>query len=91
MSSVSNEVVLRGIKSVVNKQSGGVWTGTMTKLTNALTRVLSKGQRSFLPGSPSALRVVVNKVVPRLRNQGISVRFGRTTDHKRTRFVKFAR
>lgn len=84
------EIVLRGIISVMERQTVTVWTGTMTNLMSALNRVLSKRQRTVLPNSPSALRLVINRVVNRLRNRGIGVRFGRTTDHTRTRFVRFA-
>jgi hypothetical protein len=84
-----SEIVFRGIVSIVRKQSSSGWTGTMTSLTSALNRVLSKSQRTQLPGSPSALRLVINRVANRLRSRGIGVRFGRTTDHGRTRFVKF--
>lgn len=86
-----DEVVFRGITSVMERQSVSIWTGTMTNLTTALNRVLSRRQRTLLPGSPGALRVVINRVVNRLRNRGISVRFGRTPDHIRTRYVRFAR
>jgi len=86
----TEEIVLRGIVSVMERQTATVWTGTMTNLTTALNRVLSKHQRTFLPNSPSALRLVINRVVNRLRSRGIGVRFGRTTDHTRTRFVRFA-
>ena len=84
-----SEIVFRGVVSVMKGQSGSRWTGTMTNLITALNRVLSRRQRTLLPGSPGALRVVVNKVANRLRNRGIGVRFGRTTDHTRTRFVRF--
>lgn len=84
------EIVLRGIISIMERNMS-VWTGTMTNLTTALNRVLSQRQRTRLPNSPSALRVVINRVVNRLRSRGIGVRFGRTTDHSRTRFVRFAR
>lgn len=86
---VAEEIVSRGVSSIMERRS--VWVGTMTELNSALNRVLSKKQRSLLPGSPSALRVIVNRVVNRIRNRGIGVRFGRTTDHVRTRFVRFAR
>ena len=86
----TEEIVLRGIVSVMERQTETVWTGTMTSLMTALNRVLSKHQRTVLPNSPSALRLVINRVVNRLRNRGIGVRFGRTTDHTRTRFVRFA-
>lgn len=85
------DVIFRGISSIVERHNVSIWTGTMTELTTALNRVLSKKQRTLLPGSPGALRVVINRVVNRLRNRGIGVRFGRTSDHARTRFVKFAR
>lgn len=81
-----NEMVLGGILRLSTKS---VWTGTMTELRTSLNRVLTRSQRNKLPGSPGALRMVVNKVANRLRNRGIGVRFGRTTDHARTRFVKF--
>jgi len=86
-----DELVFRGIMSVTESQSTSSWTGTMTRLTSSLNRVLSKRQRTFLPGSPSALRLVINRVANRLRSRGIGVRFGRTTDHSRTRFVRFTR
>lgn len=84
----TNEVIFRGVTSVI-EQSGGIWKGTMTNLTTALNRVLSQRQRTLLPGSPGALRVVINRIANRLRNRGIGVRFGRTTDHARTRYVRF--
>jgi len=86
-----NEIVFRGIISVMEGQSGSIWTGTMTNLTTALNRVMSRRQRTLLPGSPGALRVVINRVVNRLRNRGIGVRFSRSTDHARTRYVRFTR
>ncbi len=86
-----DEIVLSKIDTIVKNQSGSRWTGTMTNLTTALNRVLSRKQRTLLPGSPGALRVVINRVVNRLRNRGIGVRFGRTTDHARTRYVRFTR
>jgi hypothetical protein len=92
--SVTNNVesvVFRGINSVVERQSEGTWVGTMSELGSALNRVLSKKQRTLLPASPGALRLVINKVVNRIRNRGIGVRFVRTTDHTRTRLVKFTR
>lgn len=81
-------IIFRGVISMVEGRESN-WKGTMSELASALNRVLSKKQRTQLPGSPSALRVVVNRVVNRLRNRGIGVRFGRTTDHARTRFVRF--
>ena len=86
-----DEVIFRGVTSVVERQSKNIWVGTMSELSTALNRVLSRKQRTLLPGSPGALRVVINRVVNRIRNRGIGFRFGRTTDHARTRFVKFTR
>ena len=62
------------------------WTGTMTELGKHLE---NNGSLS-LPGSPSALRVVLNRVVNRLRCRGVSVKFNRTKDSTRTRYVRFA-
>lgn len=87
---VVDNMIFRGVNSIVERQSRGIWIGTMSELNTALNRVLSKKQRTLLPGSPGALRVVINRVANRLRNRGIGVRFGRTTDHSRTRFVRFA-
>lgn len=83
-----DSIIFRGVSSVVERKES-IWKGTMSELASALNRVLSKKQRTMLPGSPSALRIAVNRVVNRLRNRGIGVRFGRTTDHARTRFVRF--
>jgi hypothetical protein len=84
-----DEIVLSKVNTIVENQSGSRWTGTMTNLMTALNRVSSKRQREILPGSPSALRVVINRVANRLRNRGIGVKFSRTTDHARTRYVRF--
>ena len=85
-------VVFNGVMSVVSGvRKGRSWTGTMTDLQSALVSQLSRKESSVLPGSPSALRVVLNRVVNRLRNRSVSVKFGRTTDHTRTRYVRFAR
>jgi len=84
-----DELVFTKINTVVSNQSGSKWIGTMTNLMTALNRVSSKRQREILPGSPGALRVVINRVANRLRNRGIGVRFTRSTDHTRTRYVRF--
>jgi hypothetical protein len=84
-----DDVVFGSIRTLVGRQR--VFLGTMTELSVALTRVLGRKNSKVLPGSPGALRVVVNRVVNRLRNRSISVRFTRTTDHARTRLVRFAR
>jgi hypothetical protein len=82
-----DDIVFRGVSSIVERQD--TWLGTMTELSSALNRVSSKRQRTILPGSPSALRIVINRVINRLRNRGFAVRFIRSSDHGRTRLVKF--
>lgn len=85
-------VVLNGVASMMRSvKRGRNWTGTMTELNSNLVSVLGRRTSRLLPGSPSALRVVLNRVVNRLRNNGVGVKFGRTTDHTRTRFVRFSR
>ena len=86
-----DDVVLNGILTVLDRHNARVWSGTMTALNSALVRVLGRRRAEILPGSPGALRTVTNRVVNRLRNRSISVRFVRTTDHARTRLVRFAR
>lgn len=85
--STVDDIVLRGIMSVVESLSMA-WRGTMTELFTDVNRMLSKKQRLQSPGSPSALRVVLNRIVNRLRSRGISVKFGRASDG--TRFVRLA-
>ena len=77
--------ILSGVLKVLDRSK--MWTGTMTDLNNKLVK--NSEIKKILPRSPSALRVVLNRVLPRLRNRGVSIRFGRTTDRTRTRFVKF--
>ena len=86
-----DNVVLTGILTVLDRSNVRSWSGTMTELQTVLVRVLGKKRSTVLPGSPGALRVVVNRVVNRLRSRSVSVRFSRTTDHARTRFVRFSR
>ena len=86
-----DDVVLNSILTVVERHDARVWQGTMTELNSALARVLGRRRSTVLPGSPGALRTVTNRVINRLRSRGISVRFVRTTDHTRTRLVRFAR
>lgn len=79
------DTVLQGVLNIIN--SNKVWLGTMTDLGNRLIKKL--GKKAVLPGSPSALRVVLNRVANRLRKRGVGVKFGRTTDRTRTRYVRF--
>jgi hypothetical protein len=85
-----NEVVFRGVLTALQRTNKEQWVGTMTDLSSVISRSITRQQRALLPGSPSALRVVINRVVNRIRNQGIGVRFGRAPNRMRTRFVKFA-
>ncbi len=87
-----DDVVLSGVIAILNsKQNTNKWVGTMTDVSYAITSVMGKKVKKNLPGSPGALRIVLNRIVNRIRSRGISVKFGRTTDRTRTRFVKFTR
>jgi hypothetical protein len=85
-----DDLVLEGVLKVLDR-SDSLWVGTMTELNAALVKVLGKRQVNVLPGSPSALRIVLNRVVNRLRTRKVSVKFARSNDHIRTRYVKFTR
>ena len=86
--SVDN-LVLNGVLKLLDSTNYS-WIGTMTELNRVLAKKLGN-QSKYLPKSPSALRVVLNRVVNRLRNRKVSVKFARTTDHVRTRYVTFTR
>jgi hypothetical protein len=85
---VSN-TLLNGVKTIVNRKSGP-WTGTMTELNIALANTLRSSLPQNWPSSPSALRVALNRVIRRVRGEGISVRFTRTSDRSRTRLVQLS-
>lgn len=85
-----DQTLVQGIKSrilMLLSRKDGTWNGTMTELNRAITAGLRRSTPNNWPKSPSVLRRVVNVVVPSLRAAGVSVQFGRTTDHSRTRFV----
>ena len=84
-------VVVNSVLEVTKKSGKSVWVGTMTELNSALVSVLGRKNSNVLPRSPAALRVVLNRVVNRLRNRSIGVRFIRSSDHSRTRYVRFTR
>lgn len=87
-----DDVVLSGVLAIMNsKQNSNKWIGTMTDISSAITNVMGKKVKKSLPGSPSAMRIVLNRILNRVRSRGIGVKFGRTTDRTRTRFVKFTR
>lgn len=77
------ETVKTRIISLVDREGG--WQGTMTQLRSAIGYGRSKSLTN-----PSMVRRVVNTVANSLRRSGVSVKFGRTTDHMRTRFVSFS-
>lgn len=84
-----SDSILTGVLTLLNRRTSGTWVGTMSELDNSLVRVLGKKVPQNWPGSPSALRLALNKAVNRLRVRKVAVRFGRSTDHTRTRYVKF--
>jgi hypothetical protein len=90
-SNKADTVVLEGVLSMLERSKNEkIWIGTMTDLARTLTRVLGKKKAEVLPGSSGSLRTVLNRVVNRLRARRVSVKFGRKSDHNRTRYVKFA-
>ena len=85
-----NKVVVSGVVTLLNRTRSGEWFGTMTDLGTRLSSLVGKQAREELPGSPSALRVAMNKALRSIRAHGVSVEFGRTTDHSRTRYVRLS-
>lgn len=73
-----DNMVLKGIVTFLKSQKTNKWTGTMTDLSSNVRKNLSKDELSMMPKSPSALRVVVNRIVNRIRNNRIGVKFTRT-------------
>lgn len=84
-----DNLVLESILSHLEDAESHKWQGTMSELKLELSADLSRSKKNNLPGSPSALRVVINRIANRLRTRGVSVKFGRTNDRTRTRFVRF--
>jgi hypothetical protein len=84
-----SSTLLNSIITVVNRRSTP-WVGTMTELNQAAVKVLRGNVPANWPGSPSALRVALNRIVRRVRGSGISVRFTRDSDRTRTRLVEFS-
>ncbi len=71
-------------------QSNPSWTGTMTDLSRKLVGVVGRKNKDQLPGSPAALRRVIDRNISRIRNRKVSVKFTRTVDRSRTRLVTLA-
>ena len=84
-----DSTVLNGVLSMLERRSESAWSGTMTDLNSALVRVLGRKKSEVLPKSPSSLRVVLNRIANRLRSRSVGVRFVRSSDHSRTRYVRF--
>lgn len=80
-----SDAIFSGVKTMMNRRSTP-WVGTVSELGETLQNRMTF---SAWPGSPSAFRVQLNKVVNRLRNAGIRVVFSRANDRKRTRLVEF--
>lgn len=86
-----DNLIFNGVSSMMNKIKSDIWSGTMTDLAENIYALSSKDQKVNLPKSPSTLRVVLNRIINRLRNNGFGVRFIRSTDRNRTRLVRFTK
>lgn len=84
-----SELIVSGVISILNRRTSKSWTGTMTQLDETLHRTLRGKADDVLPGSPSALRIAINKTVRKLSKNNIKVKFSRATDRNRTRYVEF--
>ncbi len=84
----SDDLIVSSILKMLQSSDSTPWIGTMTELKLELASILGKKESKMLPGSASALRVSLNRVINRLRSRKVSIKFGRTPDHMRTRFVK---
>jgi hypothetical protein len=57
--------------------AGGSWKGTATELMDGLRRNVKEYQEKHFPQTPNALRQRLNRLIPDLRKQGISMDFTR--------------
>ena len=85
-----NDIVVNGVVSLLDRTSKGSWVGTMTELRTKLTKLVGTKNLELVPGSPSALRVVMNRVTRRLRTSKVKVSYTRSPDRNRTRFVELS-
>jgi|GEM_PF-6993175 len=91
----ADDLVLNSVLEVLSRHglmSDNVrqeWVGTMTDLRVELVRAVGRKQAVSLPKSASALRVVLDRVVRRIRCRGVTVKFTRSPDSSRTRLVRF--
>lgn len=81
-----NTTIFNGVLQVIRSSKNGEWVGTMTQLRSQVSKLVGK---DVVPGSPSAMRVVVNRILSRIRKAGVSVKFGLANNESRTRYVKF--
>lgn len=87
--SISNGLI-SGVKRIVSRRKTP-WVGTMSDLYATLEMNVANEVYEEFPGSPSALRLSINKIIRRLnRNEGIRISFTRTTDSSRTRLVEIS-
>lgn len=84
-----DSVFLAGVERLLRNKSSS-WTGSMTELETSLRKVVRRQNVSW-PSNPRAMRATVDRLLPNLRKAGVKVRFGRTNDHNRKRFVEFGR
>ncbi len=89
-----DNLVLNSVLDVTDTTKS--WVGTLTDLNKTFVTLAGGGKvgkqvAKALPGSPSALRVVLNRVANRIRTRGVSLKFGRTKDSSRTRYVQLIR
>ena len=84
---VRENVILNAVLDLVRNSDDEVWFGTMTNLRASILGAVSKDDVVIIPKSASALRVVLNRVVNRLRVRKISVKFGRNHFDKYVRFM----
>lgn len=83
-----DDVVLNSV--VANVRRNGSWSGSMSELVVRVRRDYGNvRQVQGWPQNARGMRAVVDRLARRLRTAGIKVRFGRTTDHARKRFVEF--
>lgn len=83
-------VFLSGVVRLLARTKTSQWSGSMTELETSLRKVVRR-QNIVWPSNPRATRAVVDRILPELKKLGVKVRFGRTSDHHRKRFVEFGR
>lgn len=84
----NTEILFTSVLRLISRRATP-WVGTMTELDSAIRRI-QRNNSLVIASSPSALRIVLNRVINRLRNAGVSVRFSRSPDKARNRLVKFS-